>query len=244
MINVEFFTSMNKEYFNHCGKAMLESFIKCYRKKQINLYNEDNFQPMMEKVKLKGWNLGFQYNDFQERWKNDNKRVKQFAKKGFSIIHAMNTISADRIVWLDADTIIKAPFHPHLIEILCPSNVLSVHLGVHHAVGDKKYFSCETGFFILNKTHPMFKRFKSVYADIYFNDKKDDLRRFYDGEVYGKTVEILQAEGAEMLDLNPEQRHKTPIPRSLLAPYISHNKAGIKDDLTNEILEEIYSLKE
>lgn len=243
MISVEFFTSMDQAYYNHCGRAMLESFVRFHKKKCINLYNEDNFNPMIDNVKLQGWNLGYEYRSFQRRWEKDNKRVRQFAKKGFSIIHAMNNLDADRIVWLDADSIIKNPFHPQFIEILCNNHILSVHFGVNHVVNDKSYFSCETGFFILNKRHVQFERFKEVYSDIYHNDKHSDLRRFYDGEVYGKTVSILESEGAKMIDLNPGQKHKSPIPRSLLAPYVTHNKAGIKDELTNEILEEKYGLK-
>jgi hypothetical protein len=155
----------------------------------------------------------------------------------------MNNIEADRLVWLDADSIVKNPFHPQLIEVMCSNHVLSVHFGVKHLVNDNEYFSCETGFFILNKKHVQFQRFKEVYTDIYHNDKHQDLRRFYDGEVYGKTVKILESEGAKMLDLNTDQKHKTPIPRSLIAPYLTHNKAGIKDKLTNEILEEMYNIK-
>ena len=34
-----------------------------------------------------------------------------------------------------------------------------------------------------------------------------------------------------MLDLNAGHTHKTPIPRSVIGPYISHYKAGLKDSI-------------
>jgi len=86
----------------------------------------------------------------------------------------------------------------------------------------------------------MFTDFKNTYKSIYVNDDYKNLRRFYDGEVYGETVLRLQEQGAEVLDLNKGWRHKTPIPRSVLGPYISHYKAGVKDTVNfDEKLEEL-----
>jgi hypothetical protein len=44
----------------------------------------------------------------------------------------------------------------------------------------------------------------------------------------------METTGAKMLELNPGQRHKTPIPRSVMAPYIMHYKAGAKDPFDSE----------
>jgi hypothetical protein len=58
--------------------------------------------------------------------------------------------------------------------------------------------------------------------------------------VYGAVVAEMQNQGAELMELNPEQRHKTPIPRSVMAPYIKHYKAGAKESYTSEsLLEEL-----
>jgi hypothetical protein len=63
-----------------------------------------------------------------------------------------------------------------------------------------------------------------------------NLRRFYDGEVYGAVVKEMVSHGAYIMELNPEHRHRTPIPRSVMAPYIMHYKAGAKDPFTSEEL--------
>lgn len=231
-----YFTSMDRKYYDHCGKAMLESFVSKFEDKSIVLYNEDNFTPLVKNVELMGWKLGQEYQKFIDRWK-EHKKVVTFAKKGFSVIHAMNNIECDRLIWLDADSIITLPIHNELIRFISPSDTLSSHFKVQHVKDDKVYTSCETGFFILNKTHPNFKDFRNTYTEIYIKDQHQNLRRFYDGEVYGETVLRLEAKGIKMVNLNPGP-HKTPISRSVIAPYFQHFKAGLKDRINNETLSE------
>jgi hypothetical protein len=190
------------------------------------VYNENSFQIKVKTVNTVGFALGDQYHAFQAR--HTNAKVKQFAKKAFPIIKAMNTVDCDRLVWLDADTVIRENMPRQLLDLIAPDDVLSTHFSVWHKKDNREYHSCETGFFILNMQHPGFSEFRDIYTDIYHNDKTEGFRRFYDGEVYGKTVEILEAKGNKMLNLNPG-RHKTPISRSVLAPYITHFKAGLKD---------------
>jgi hypothetical protein len=228
-MNFVAFTSMDEKYYNHCGKAMLQSYkANLSDLMPMYVYNEDDFQIKVKTVMCKGWNLGKKYKEFQDR--HNNERTKTFAKKGFSIIDATNSIDADRLVWFDADTIIKSRPPLQLFELIAPDDVLSTHFSVWHNHEGKTYHSCETGFFILNKQHPGFNDFKRTYADIYYNDKTEGLRRFYDGEVYGKTVELMEAQGHKMLNLNPN-RYKTPISRSVVAPYITHFKAGVKEQV-------------
>lgn len=229
-----YITSMNKKYYDHCGKLMIDSFEHAYKKTKLHVYNEDDFYIDSKKVELLGWDLGLDYIYFKRRWEDKNLRVTTFAKKAFSIIHAMNTIDCDRLIWLDADTIIDRPIHSMLIELISPDDVLSTHFGVKHKHDNQTYFSCETGFFILNKQHQQFEEFRQKYTDIYKKDKHHDLRRFYDGEVYGKTVEVLEQKGAKMMELNPGHIHKTPISRSVIAPYLTHYKASLKENLSND----------
>jgi hypothetical protein len=222
-------TSMDEKYYNHCGKAMLASYKKHWSNVlPLYVYNEDNFHVKVKTVQTLGWNLGTEYEKFQQRHKNE--RVLTFAKKAFSIINAMDKIIADRIIWLDADTIIQNEIPLQMLDLIAPYDVLSTHFSVWHRKENIEYHSCETGFFILNRQHKAFKTFCDVYKDIYSNDNIEGLRRFYDGEVYGKTVETLENLGHKMLNLNPG-RHKTPISRSVIAPYITHFKAGLKDTI-------------
>lgn len=222
-------TSMNEPYYEHCGRAMLRSYKQHWHHLMpLYVYNEDNFEIKVKTVKSLGWDLGLSYEKFQKR--HSNERVKTFAKKGFSIIHAMRNINAQRLIWVDADVIIQANIPHQMLDLISPDDVLSTHYSVWHEQDKKIYHSCETGFFILNTQHEGYKEFCDVYEDIYCNDRTEDLRRFYDGEVYGKTVEIMETKGYKMLNLNPG-KHKTPIGRSVMAPYINHFKAGLKDSV-------------
>ena len=231
-------TSMDKKYYEHCGRVMLSSYSNhFFRNIPLYVYNEGGFKFKSKNTYAAGWNLGLEYNKFVERWGNENERVTTFAKKAFSIIHAMYNVDCDRLIWLDADTHLTANFPKQLLDLISPDDTLSTHFGVKHTVDDKTYFSCETGFFILNKRHELFEEFRETYTDIYINDNYKNLRRFYDGEVYGETVSQMIDKGAKVLDLNPGQVHKTPIPRSIIAPYVSHYKAGLKDTIDFKELE-------
>lgn len=236
-------TSMNLDYFNHSGRAMIKSYSSRFDESiPLHVYNEDFNSIKFKNVNLMGWDLGDEYTKFQQRWVSNNK-IQGFSKKAFSIIHAMNNIECDRLIWFDADIIIDNRIPMQLLDLISPSTVLSTHYGVVHdwpcdADPQRKSFSCETGFFIINKCHKKFNTFKEIYTAIYVSDLHSNIRRFYDGEVYGETVRLLEKTGTKMMDLNPGNTHKTPIPRSILSPYISHHKAGLKDTIDYASIEQ------
>lgn len=226
-------TSMDKNYYHHCGKLMIQSFERHWRGIDLYCYNE-GFKFKSKRWTLMDWKLGENYNKFYRRWTTKNRKVTTFGKKAFSIIHAMKNIPCDWLIWADADSEATTDINKQLLELMADSQYLSVHFGVKHTVDDITYFSCETGFFMLNTHHPLYKEFCETYESIYANDDTANLRRYYDGEVYGETVLRMQEKGAKMLDLNQGHVHKTPIPRSILGPYISHYKAGLKDEIDFE----------
>ncbi len=241
-MNFAAITSMNLQYYEHSGQAMVKSFSSRFVDHiPLHVYNEDLFAIKLKNVSLSGWELGKEYEEFQNRWES-NSKIQVFAKKAFSIIHAMNNIECDRLIWFDADVIIERQIPLQFLELISPDDTLSTHYGVIHEWPSdtdpyRKSFSCETGFFILNKKHKDFDSFKKIYTEMYINDDYTNIRRFYDGEVYGETVRRMMQTGSKMLDLNPGNKHKTPIPRSILAPYISHHKAGLKDSIDYRAIE-------
>jgi hypothetical protein len=82
----------------------------------------------------------------------------------------------------------------------------------------------------------MFETMMNQYQDWYVTGRGNELRRFYDGEVYGAVIKEMENQCARVMELNPEQRHRTPIPRSVMAPYIMHYKAGAKEPFNSEML--------
>ena len=218
---------MSKAYYERCGKHMLDSYEK-YCKVPLHLYNED-FTPSFP-YNLRGWNLGDDYENFQKRW-SSKKRIQTFAKKAFSIIDAMENIETDYLIWIDADCILKKELTTDLLSKLVNENTLSTHFSVWHEEDKKTFHSCETGFFILNKNHKLFEGFKNLYKDIYNNDQYEDLRRFYDGEVYGKVVSVFPEKYMNNLN-SGKKKYKTPIGKSVLKDYIEHYKGkGLKESV-------------
>lgn len=233
-------TSMNEDYYNLCGHVMIDSYIEHWADTiPLSVYNED-FVIDSPGVTNMGWRLGQEYENFCQRWDQpENRKVVTFAKKAYSIIDAMKNIDCDRLIWVDSDCIIKKQLSADVIDEIMPDSTLASYFGVWHKHEGREYFSCETGFFVLNKTHPAFDYFLTVYRDIYNNDDWGNLRRFYDGEVFGETVTRLSGMDIEMLNLSPvdkknKKKYKTPIKRSLLKDYIDHYKAGSKKYMAND----------
>lgn len=230
-------TSMDQTYYNKCGKLMLLSYKRhCEKLFPLYVYNEDDFDIPIKGISCLGWNLSKEFQKFQKRHKNN--KVRTFSKKGFSVIDAMQNLKCDRLIWFDADILFRASIPMPLLDLMSPEDTLSTHFSVWHNWPSKEdpnrlAHSCETGFFIINKNHPGFREFMDTYTDIYYHDKTKNLRRFYDGEVYGKTVEAMQVKGYRTINLNPGE-HKTPIPRSVLAPYLQHYKGGAKDSMIQQ----------
>lgn len=235
-------TSVNQEYYDHCGKACIESFGAFWPEDiELYVYNEDMEKPKKKKrVNYIPWSDLTEFPAFAERTGTGNHIVK-FAKKAFSIIHALEHIQCDKLIWLDADTVTTREITHQFLSLIAPNDTLSTHFNVrHHWPSDtdpNRYsISCETGFLIFNKNHPMAGKMAARYKEYYTKDLGYNLRRFYDGEVYGAVVQEMAREGAKMLDLNPDINIKTPMPRSVIDPYIKHMKAGRKDTATNEQL--------
>ena len=244
MTNYVAITCMDKNYYDRCGQIMLRSFEKYWSNTiPLHVYTEgDDFNVNGKNIIDSGWNLGGEFNNFVDRWNIKNKRrVVTFAKKAFSIINAMEKIDCDRLIWVDADTVIKQEISDMFLEEISPDDTLSTHFSVWHEHEGKEYHSCETGFFILNKSHPGFGEFYKTYKQIYVNDNISHLRRFYDGEVYGRTVDLMKDKGFKMLNLS-NKKSKTPIPRSKLSPYIDHLKSGLKDQVDKKEIKEIHNL--
>lgn len=235
-------TSMDQAYYEKCGRACIESFY-AHWPKDIPLYVYDEGivdRPKLKSVYYNPWtDLGPEFKDFCNG--NWSSRTITFAKKAFSIMAGARDIDCDRLIWLDADVVTMQDVNQQLLGLISPDNVLSTHYGVMHewpsdSDPTRMSFSCETGFLVINRRHPQFKTMMDRYQEWYTSGAGINLRRFYDGEVYGAVVSEMSAKGAGMLELNPGYRHKTPIPRSVMAPYIMHYKAGAKDPFTSEEL--------
>lgn len=227
-------TSFDEKYFNHTGRLFLETWLKHWQPPfELTIYVEDFSLPENDRYKQITFdNLDPDYNVFQKEKHKDATR--RFAKKGYSVIHAMENIDTDILIWLDADTVSKEKMTFDFLEDIIPNSCVSAHLGVMHNI--KKHdpnsplkYSCETGFFALNKKHKLFSTFLEKYKNRYLQRNFDDLRRPYDGDVYGAVVEEIQEKfGNTVLnDINPVG-HKTPFDKCILREKLHHFKHRAK----------------
>lgn len=227
MLKIEVITSFNQTYYDLIGKDCVESWLK-YWPNDMNLtcYVEEFKLPENKRLKQISFDeFPEEYYTFQQ---DANKQVKKFAKKAWSLIHAMNNSSADRVVWLDADVLTVNYIERTFIESILPNTALSTHLGVTYFSSKDgkpgKWFVPETGFFAVNTRHQDFDFFRSEYKRIYVEKDIINLRRFYDNDVYGY---VIEKSSAEVFDLCKDlhKPYKTPMRHTVLGPYLSHYKA-------------------
>lgn len=235
-MKIEVITSFNKHYYDLIGKDCVSTWLEHWPKDmKLTCYVEEFELPKNDRIiQIPFTELGQGYLDFQAS--NENDRVKIFAKKAYSVIHAMVNSPADLVIWVDADVITKQSISKEFLESLCPRDTLSTFMGVwHHMIrgepNSPAVFSAETGFFILNKTHQDFLTFLTKYEYYYSEHKKENLRRFYDGDVFGAVVKEMPNTKFNDLSSTIKKNAKTPLKHTELGQYIHHFKSkGSKDN--------------
>lgn len=227
-MNIRVITSFNDKYYNLIGRDSVESWLTHWPE-ELNLtcFVEDFSIPEHDRI------VQIPFTDFdQDYHKIQGSKIggqaRKFAKKAWCFIHAMETIDADRIIWLDADVLTTNHLPLPLLKSILPENVLSTHMGVTYDTKKDgtpgRWFVPETGFFAINKNHPKFLDFLKGYKQRYVNLDSSNLRRFYDNDVYGYVFEELGVEGNDLCK-DFVKKYKTPLSRTILGNYLQHYKA-------------------
>jgi hypothetical protein len=231
-MKIKVITSFDERYYNLIGKECVDTWLEYWPKELSLTCYVENFRlentKRIEQIEFD--QLPKEYFEFQESKFND--RVKIFSKKAYSVIHAFENLEADRIIWVDADVITFDKIPLAFLENLCPDDTLATFMGVqHHKIkGDETsplMFSGETGFFILNKNHKGFTEFSNRYKEYYNKRITKNLRRFYDGEVFGAVVEEFK-DKYKFFDLasTTGKKAKSPLKYTELGKkYIRHYKS-------------------
>ncbi|HBY67541.1 MAG TPA: hypothetical protein DEG69_07180 [Flavobacteriaceae bacterium] len=101
--------------------------------------------------------------------------------------HAIKTIDADYILWLDADTYTFRKITKEFVTGLLPSNKLVNFLG-----RGAKYPEC--GWVCYNKRHPKVKEFMKYWTDLYINDTIFKELEWHDSYVFWHLTKIYRKE--------------------------------------------------
>lgn len=232
-MNIEVITSFNQHYYDMIGKDCVETW-KQYWPSSMTLtcYLENMTLPAQDRVCYIDFSeLGDDYIAFQSC--DVKGRVHTFAKKAYSVIHAMNHSTADRIMWLDADVLTTKHITVKVLQSVMPDEVVSTHLGVRYTetkTGRKgDWLVPETGVFVLNTQHPQFSAFKDEYTRRYRERDFEGLRRSYDNDVYGAAVSKLNLPSLDLCQ-NLKKAYKTPLKHTVLGEYLHHYKAKHSKD--------------
>lgn len=222
-MNIEVVTSFDQRYYDMIGYACVESWMQYWPKDLVlTCYVEDMYLPENPRLRQIPFSeLGIEYQQFQ--LSDESDRAKTFAKKAYSVMHAFEHSTADLIIWVDADVITQQELPRSVLESLCSKTQLAAFMSVDH----DGWFSAETGIFAVNTRHSEFKNFTARYRERYDNHIKHDLRRFYDGEVFGAVVNEFahRPYNAEMNDLCVNIKGKTPLKFTELGVYLRHHKS-------------------
>lgn len=226
---IHLYTSQSTNYFNDIGKYSLASALQYLPPNaKITLTTEDidTFPQLNSRIEVIDlYSLDNGYKEFYDRWNGKTMaKVINFAKKGYTVLHASETCKEETTMWLDADAHILKPIPENWINRLINAT-LGAHLGVTHDDGE---FTVESGIFFLNNCHAGIQDFARIYRDYYDNDRCENMGRFYDSNVHGHVVKDCEQLGHTFTEMNLRQKGNTPLRGSMIQEYVGHFKGKAK----------------
>jgi len=228
---IQVITSFNQLYYDLIGRDSVDSFLEHWPKDlSLTCYVEGFQMPSNARItQIDFSQLDPDYAQYQLD-PSLNQSMKKFAKKAYSFMHAMHHSQAEWIVWLDADVITVQTLPIELLQRVMQSEDLAMYMGVTYYT-DKSgtiagnWLVPETGVFAVNTQHEDFAAFRAEYCRRYHDRDQNDLRRYYDNDVFGAA--LLAVPDASIFDLcaNFKKSYKTPLRHTILGDHLIHYKA-------------------
>ena len=145
----------------------------------------------------------------------------RFAHKTFAVDHAIKTIDADYVLWLDADTYTFRPITKEFVVGLLPEDKLVNFLG-----RGEKYPEC--GWVCYNKRHPQINQFMDTWTDLYKNDTIFKELEWHDSYLFWQILKrVAPDQGVDIGKGAGAKGHHVFI-NSVLGGYIDHMKGKRK----------------
>lgn len=227
-VNIQVITSMNQEYYDRIGRDCIDTYLNHWSG-DLAVYAESVNIPDHDRLTVIDFDqLGSEYEDFQSDH-SLSRRCKTFAKKAFSVLHAIEHAKTDWIIWIDADVITQQSDPADVLRKILRPKYLAMYMGVQYNwhEGTNKHGDWlvpETGFFGINLRHLKTPAFAKEYRRRYLERDFADLRRSYDNDVFGAAV---RSTPADYLDLcrGLDKPYKTPLKHTVFGEYLHHYKA-------------------
>ena len=130
-MKIDVMTSFSKAYYDHVGKHSITSWLEYWPKDvQMLAYVENCKLEHNDRItQIDIADLDQEFYGFM-RDPDVKSRIKTFAKKGYSWVHAVQNSTADYLIWLDADVMTKQPVTKEFLEQQCDPNLLATFMGV------------------------------------------------------------------------------------------------------------------
>ena len=240
-------TSMNKPYYDHIGKLMIESWSKFWPDDcELIVYQEGFEIEDFDRVNGVSWE-----DHCYQDWLNfihraENPESKRFAKKGYTMISAMKNIECDLLIWCDADTLTYQKFPKEKILSILPDNKLIAFFDTYYQHNkpyiEEEYINpnrtnsaIESGFVVINKKHKYFNNYLNEYKKLYNTPTPlPEVGPWFDGNVCGAAAANFRHHVEDLSKLRTTDKSQTPINKSWISKYCYHAKAEQKNKLDFE----------
>ena len=239
-------TSMNKSYYDKIGKLMIESWSAHWPADCKLLVYQEGFEiEKFDKVTGVSWEDKC-YNDWLEFSKKAKEPSVRFAKKGYTMISAMENIECDLLIWCDADTLTYQKFPKEKILSILPDNKLIAFFDTYYQHNkpyiEEEYINpnrtnsaIESGFVVINKKHKYFNNYLNEYKKLYNTPTPlPEVGPWFDGNVCGAAAANFRHHVEDLSKLRTRNKTQTPINHCWIGEYVRHKKAKQKNNLDIE----------
>lgn len=243
MTKIVCITSMNKPYYDHIGRLMIESWTKRWPVDcQLLVYQEGFEIEKFDRVMGVSWE-----ENCYDNWLKFSHKAKgpciKFAKKGYTMISAMENITCDILIWCDADTLTYQDFPKDKILSILPAGKLIAFFDTYYqhtkTYSDSEYLdlnrprsAAESGFVIINKNHKHFPDYLHEYKRLYnAPTAPSEVGPWFDGNVCAVAATHLRQYVEDLSKLRIRQKTQTPINHCWIGEYVRHKKAKQKNAL-------------
>jgi hypothetical protein len=149
----------------------------------------------------------------------------RFAHKTYCIFHAADTIDADALLWIDADTLTFRDVPRAFVESTLPETAMLSFLG-------RPYRTSECGYVGYNLRHPDLRDFLACWRELYDTDALFDLAEWHDSWVFDWVRRRFEARGTRTHDLSACLGRRAvahPFINGPLGAYMDHLKGERKE---------------
>lgn len=224
-------TTFNADGYAKYGQRMLETFLQYWpRSVQMYLYVEGftHHDPRIVQIDLHDANpelIAFKQRNRDRPVKNFHFDAIRFAHKVFAVSHAATTVRAQRLFWLDGDTVTFRAIPDRKLAEWLPD-------GYYTSCLLRKKLYTECSFVGYRLSDPVNEKFMQLWRDYYVTDRIYTLREYHDCESYDAVRRLLEKK-KKLQTYNLSGKFDTvghPFVNCELGAYMDHLKGTRKDE--------------